>query len=226
MSAGRITDQNLFLVGDIFLTILRSGRTLSIGVLRSTSASLNGISRASINIAVMKALRSTAKITGQLLTVIPTDASPDASQYFLWDGGYVTARSIIQGTPDSTERIVIVSVPGALVEPVNPEATFIRFQDNINSDAFTQVNGGQNTWKVPRDALQAACDLLWAKAVEIKVSLKSIASVLPSNIKCFPYQLSDGTIAVSSVEANSLLTASEGERVATCPLCEAKRSSA
>jgi hypothetical protein len=192
MSAGRITDQNLFLVGDIFLTILRSGRTLSVGVLRSTSASLNGISRASINISVMKASRSTAKVTGQLLTVIPTKASPDGSQFFLWDGGYVTARSIIQGTSDSTERIVIVSVPGALVEPVNLEATFIHFQDDVNSDAFTQVTGGQNTWKVPRDAMQAACDLLWAKAVEIKVALKLIASVTPSDAKSFPYQFSDG----------------------------------
>ncbi|KAG1842416.1 hypothetical protein F4604DRAFT_1938847 [Suillus subluteus] len=222
MSAGRITDQNLFLVGDIFLTILRSGRTLSIGVLRSTSATLNSISHASINTTIMKALRSTAKITGQLLTLIPTDASPDASQYFLWDGGYVTARSIIQGSPDSMERIVIVSVPGALIEPVNPEATFIRFQDNVNSDAFTQVSGGQNTWKVPRDAMQAACDLLWAKAVELKLTLKSIASVTPSNVKSFPYQLSNGTVAVSSVEASGLLAASEGEHVTVCPLCEAK----
>ncbi|KAG1802183.1 uncharacterized protein HD556DRAFT_1304350 [Suillus plorans] len=170
-----------------FLTILHSGCTLSIGVLRSTSASLNGISRASINITVMKALPSTAKITGQLLTLIPTNALPDASHYFLWDGGH-------------------------------PETMFIHFQDNVNSDAFTQVNGGQNTWKVPRDAMQAAYDLLWAKAVKMKVTLKSIASVTFSNIKSLPYQLFDGSVAVFSVEANSLLAAYEGEHVATCLL--------
>ncbi|KIK37978.1 hypothetical protein CY34DRAFT_25811 [Suillus luteus UH-Slu-Lm8-n1] len=40
MSAGCITDQNSFLVGDIFLTILRSGHTLSIGILHSTLISV------------------------------------------------------------------------------------------------------------------------------------------------------------------------------------------
>jgi hypothetical protein len=67
MSAGRITDHNLFLIGDIFLTILCSNCTLSIGVLWSTAVTLNGVSCASINITVMKALHTTAKITRQLL---------------------------------------------------------------------------------------------------------------------------------------------------------------
>jgi hypothetical protein len=192
ISAGRITDQNLFLVGDIFLTILRSDRTLSIGVLLSTTANLNGIARASINVGVMKATRTTSKITGQLLTLVPTHTSPDVCQSFLWDGGYVTARSVIQGTSESTDRVVVVTVPGSLVEPVNPEPTFIRLRDDVNSDEFTQVNGGQSTWQFSQDVLQAACDILWAKASELKIPLKSIASVTPSEPKAFPYCLSDG----------------------------------
>jgi len=164
MSVGQITDHNLFLVGDIFLTILHSSHTLSIGVLHSTAVTLNGVSRTSINITVMKALHTTAKITGQLLTIIPThSASPDILQHCLWDGGYVTTWSVIPGTSNSTECVVIVTVPGTLIEPVNPEMTFICLHDNINMDAFSQVNGGQSTWQVPRDVLQAACDLLWAK---------------------------------------------------------------
>ncbi|KAG1789479.1 hypothetical protein EV424DRAFT_1550168 [Suillus variegatus] len=224
MSTGRITDHNLFLVGDIFLTVLRSGRTLSIGVLRSTTATLNGVSCASINIAVMKMPRSTAKITRQLLTVIPTHPSPDVPQSFLWDGGYMKARSIIQGTNESTAWIVVVTVPGALVEPVNPEPTLIRLRDDVNNDKFCQVNGGQSTWQISREALQAACDLLWAKAVEIKVTLKTIAAVTPSDVKRFPYQLSDGTPAILSVEASNQLCASEGETILICPLCETKVS--
>ncbi|KAG2122195.1 hypothetical protein BD769DRAFT_1389819 [Suillus cothurnatus] len=43
MSVGQITDHNLFLVGDIFLTILRSSHTLSIGVLCSTAVTLNAL---------------------------------------------------------------------------------------------------------------------------------------------------------------------------------------
>ncbi|KAG1817912.1 hypothetical protein EV424DRAFT_1347798 [Suillus variegatus] len=228
MSAGRITDHNLFLVGDIFLTVLRSGCTLSIGVLRSTTATLNGVSCASINIAVMKAtlldinpyLR---KLTSVLnLPSVTAIIAPQGS--FLWDGGYVTARSIIQGTNESTARIVVVTIPGALVEPVNPEPTFIRLRDNVNSDKFCQVNGGQSTWQISREALQAAYDLLWAKAVEIKVTLKTIAAVTPSDVKRFPYQLSDGTPAILSVEASNQLCASEGETISICPLCEMKVS--
>jgi hypothetical protein len=76
MSAGHITDQNLFLVGDIFLTILCSAQTVSIALLRSTSLTLNDISRSSINTAVLKASRTTAKVTGQLLTLASTCPSP------------------------------------------------------------------------------------------------------------------------------------------------------
>ncbi|KAG1858796.1 hypothetical protein DFJ58DRAFT_840379 [Suillus subalutaceus] len=190
MSVGRITDCNLFLVGDIFLTILHSSRTLSIRVLRSTAVTLN-------------ALRTTAKITGQLLTIIPTHStSSDVAQYCLWDGGYVTACSLIPGTSNSTEHVVIITVPGTLIEPVNPETTFICLCDDINTDAFSQVSGGQSTWQVSRDALQAACDILWAKAVELKVPVKSIASVTPVDIKLFPYQFPDGTPAVIYIEAS------------------------
>lgn len=136
ISAGCITDKNLFLVGDIFLTILRS-----------TTASLTGVAHVSINVGVMKVTRSTSKITGQLLTLVPTCPSPDVSQLFLWDRGYVTAHSVIQGTSESTEHVIVVTVPGALVEPINPEAPFIRLCDDIDSDKFTQVHGGQSTWK-------------------------------------------------------------------------------
>ncbi|KAG1837377.1 hypothetical protein DFJ58DRAFT_734422 [Suillus subalutaceus] len=220
MSAGRITEQNLFLVGDIFLTILRSAQTLSIGVLRSTTASLDGISRSSINTGVMKAPRTTAKITGQLLSIVSTRPSPDVLQVFLWDGGYVTAHSLIQGSAQSTDRVVVVTVPGSLVEPVNPDPTFIRLRNDINVDEFLQVNGGQSTWQISRDALQVACDLLWAKAVEMNVPLKSIAVVTPSDETRFPYRRSDGTPAVISMEASNLLGASAGDRISVCPLCE------
>jgi hypothetical protein len=127
------------------------------------AVTLNSVSCASINITVMKALCTTAKITGQLLTIILThSASPD-TQYCLWDGGYVTAHSVIPGTSSLTEHVVIMTVPGTLIEPVNPEATFICLCNDINTDAFSQVSGGQSTWQVSCDTLQAACDLLWAK---------------------------------------------------------------
>lgn len=103
------------------------------------------------------------------------------------------AGSIIPGTSDSTERVVIVSVPSFLVEPINPEPTFIRLQDDVNSDDFLEIKGGQSTWQVLHAALLATCELLWMKVVKAKVPLKSIACVSPSDDKSFPYQLPDGT---------------------------------
>jgi hypothetical protein len=160
ISAGRITDQNLFLVGDIFVTILRTGQTLSIGLLHSTSASLNGVSRVSVNITVMKVLWTTAKITGQLLSVIVNQPTADSPPVFLWDGGYVTSCSVIQGSSQSTEWVIVVTVPGSLIEPINPDPTFIRLRNDVNTDTFTQVNSSQSTWEILWDVLQGACDLL------------------------------------------------------------------
>ncbi|KAG2355805.1 hypothetical protein BDR07DRAFT_1492726 [Suillus spraguei] len=94
----------------------------------------------------------------------------------------------------------------------------------MNSDEFCQVNGGQSTWQISCEALQAACDLLWAKAVEIKVTEKTITAVTPSDVKEFPYQLSDDTPAILSVEASNQLCASEGKTISICPLCETKVS--
>jgi hypothetical protein len=163
VSAGHITDHNLFLVGDIFLAVLHSGCTLSIGVLHSIAVSLNNILCASINVTIMKALQHKAKITSQLLSLMATNPSPDGDPLsFLWDGGYVKAHSLIQDTLDHTKRVIMVTVPGSLVEPVNPKATFIRLRDNINTDKFTQVNSGQSTWKISQDIMQAACEFLWA----------------------------------------------------------------
>ncbi|KAG1784492.1 uncharacterized protein HD556DRAFT_1451725 [Suillus plorans] len=224
MRAGRITDQNSFLVGNLFVTILCMARILSIAILRSTGLFLNDVSRASINITTMKASPTTAKISGQLLTVVPTRPStnPQVPTSFLWDGGYVKTQSPIPGTSGSTEHVIIVNVPGFLMEPINPEPTFIRLGHDVNSDHFLEINGGQTTWQVPHDALVAACELLWAKALEAKLPLKSIACVNPSDANSFPYQLSDGTSAVISVKASNLLAASEGKRITICPLCEAK----
>ncbi|KAG2044115.1 hypothetical protein BDR03DRAFT_977769 [Suillus americanus] len=225
MLVGCITDGNLFLVGNIFLMLIHSGRTISLGILHSTSLILNNISRSSINVTIMKAARTTVKITGQLLTIIATNHSSDSLPtllQFLWNRGYVKSHSVIQGTSDFTECAVVVSIPSLLVEPINPELTFIRLRNDINSDDFVEIKGGQSMWQVSQGALEAACGLLWEKSLETSVPLKSMVSVTPSDTKTFPYQLADGTLAIPCVEGTNLLIASDGERITTCCLCAAK----
>lgn len=140
----------------------------------------------------MKVLRTTAKIRGQLLSVIANQPTADSPPVFLWDGEYVTSGSVIQGSSQSMERVIVVTVPGSLVEPINPDPTFIQLHNDVNTDTFSQVNGGQSTWEILWDVLQEAYDLLWAKAVDIQVPLKLIATVTPSLETNFLYQHSDG----------------------------------
>jgi hypothetical protein len=220
MLAGRITNKNLFLVGDIFLTIVRSGLTVSIAILRSTLLLLNNVSHVSIKTGIMQASWTTTKITGQLLTLVPSCPPPNSPQQFLWNGGYVKACSVLQGTSRSvtTDRVIILTVPGSLVEPINPEPTFLHLHDDINTNDFVEINGGQSTWQVSQCTLQAACELLWAKAVEIKVPLKGITSVTPLDVKTFPYQRPDGMFCVFSV-----LTSTDIFRYSCYHFCQGKQ---
>jgi len=127
MCAGRITDQNSFLAGDLLVTILHTACILSIAILHLIGLFLNNVSHASINITTMKASCTTAKISRQLLTIVPTCplTDPQVPTLFLWDGGYVKTQSPIPGTSGSTECVIIVNVSGFLIEPINPEPTFI-----------------------------------------------------------------------------------------------------
>jgi hypothetical protein len=94
---------------------------------------------------------------------------------------------------------------------------------------------------ISQDIMQAACELLWAKANELKVNLKSIAVITPSDLNMFPYQLPDGiltacsshfvsnhslilsgTPAVICVESGSQIMTSEGEHTMMRPLCNVR----
>ncbi|KAG2106085.1 hypothetical protein BD769DRAFT_1675967 [Suillus cothurnatus] len=161
---GHITDGNLFLVGDIFLTILQSGHTVSIGILRSMVLTLSNMSHASINAGVMKASRMTVKVTGQLLTIIPTNCpTSESKQLFLWNGGYVKVCSAAQGTSGlvTTDHVIILTVPGSLIKPINSEPTFLCLHDDINTNDLVEINGGQSTWWWrSKSLLRALCQSL------------------------------------------------------------------
>lgn len=97
MSVGCIMDGNLFLIGDIFLTLIRSNQTVSVSVVYSMLLTVNNISFSSVNITVIKAALMSVKVSGQLLTIIHTNPSESvyslpASPQFLWDGRYVKSH--------------------------------------------------------------------------------------------------------------------------------------
>ncbi|KAG2123526.1 hypothetical protein BD769DRAFT_1389149 [Suillus cothurnatus] len=104
------------------------------------------------------------KLIGQISTLVLTH-QPLAEQHSrLWSGKYVKTSSKIMGILKTTEKIVEITVPGLLVQLVNPDTTCFCFCDDVDSDDFCTLNNIGNTWVVGESALTLACDTLWSKA--------------------------------------------------------------
>jgi hypothetical protein len=185
-----ITGGNTFIIGDIFLTIICCNATLTIALVRSTLIEHHGITR--YDILVTNIGTPEVKLTGQILTLIPT-FQPAEQRSWLWTGEYIKMKSDIQGINQSTDKIVEITVPGILVELVNPEMTCVRMRSDINSDKFFASNNLRNTWIIEEAALSLACNTLWRKACKNNITLKSIIHLAtPSDPSTFPYSLADG----------------------------------
>ncbi|KAG1763515.1 hypothetical protein EV702DRAFT_1220308 [Suillus placidus] len=200
-----ITGGSTFIIGDIFLTIVCSNATLTIALVRSTLIEHHGITRHDILVANIGTPE--VKLTGQILTLIPT-FQPAEQCSWLWTGEYVKMKSDIQGINQSTDKIVEITVPGILVELANPETTCVRMHSNINSDNFFALNNLGNTWIIEEAALSFACNTLWRKACENNIILKSIIHLAtPSDPSTFLYSLADGSTGVVCAEASKQLAA-------------------
>ncbi|KAG0692593.1 hypothetical protein DFH29DRAFT_882269 [Suillus ampliporus] len=202
-----ITGGNSFIIGDVFLTIIRSNATLTLTLVRSTLIEHNGITRH--DILIPNVCTPNVKLTGQILALVPT-RKPAVEHSWLWTGDYVKTNSEIQGINQMMEKIIEITVPGVLVELVNPDTTCVRLHDDINSDDFIALNNIGNTWVVEESALTLACDVLWTKACEHSISVKSILHVPTlSNPSVFPYALPDGSAGIVCMEASEQLAAAE-----------------
>ncbi|KAG2338518.1 hypothetical protein BDR05DRAFT_951816, partial [Suillus weaverae] len=217
------TGGNTFIIGDIFLTIVCSNATLTIALVRSTLIEHHGITRHDILVANIGTPE--VKLTGQILTLIPT-FQPAEQRSWLWTGEYVKMKSDIQGINQSTDKIVEIMVPGILVELANPETTCVRMRSNINSDNFFALNNLGNTWIIEEAALSFACNTLWRKACENNIILKSIIHLAtPSDPSTFLYSLADGSTGVVCAEASEQLAATNAGPLLECPLCSGKTDS-
>ncbi|KAG1863130.1 hypothetical protein F4604DRAFT_2030060 [Suillus subluteus] len=218
-----ITGGDTFIIGDVFLTIIRINLTVTIALVRSTSIEHHSITRHDILASNIRT--PDVKLTGQILTLIPTH-QPAEQRSWLWTGDYVKTRSEIQGIKQTTEKVVEITVPGLLVELVNPETTCVRMRDDINSDKFFALNNLGNTWIIEELALSLACDTLWRNACEHSISIKNILHIpTPSDPSMFPYALPDGSAGIVCIEASQQLAAAELGPLDDCPLCGVKTDS-
>jgi hypothetical protein len=213
-----ILGANTFIVGDPFFTILRTDQTLSLAIVRSTAIHEDGISRGSILALTIRNPTAKVKLSGQVLsmTMIPTlddrlpqsesaleqprppphenSRSPDwiseeqSPWSWIWNGRFLKVDSAIAGTKQTTEKVVIVSIPGILTELVNHRP--VDAVPRLGERAY-EINSEGRSWELDDGPMGAVCELLWDVVVEQKIPLTSIASVKKSSE--FPYAFDKGS---------------------------------
>ncbi|KAG1821706.1 uncharacterized protein BJ212DRAFT_1477557 [Suillus subaureus] len=212
-----ITGGNTFIVGDVFLTIIHCNSTLTIPLVCSTLIKHHATTRHKI--AIPDLCTPNVKLVGQILTLVPTCQPLPEQHSWFWSGNYVKTSSEIMGISKTTEKIVEITVPGLLVQLINPDTTCVCFHDDVNSDDFCALNNIGNTWAVGESALTLTCDTLWSKACEHDIALKAILQVpSPCAPSDFSYLLPNGSLAIICSKAMERLAASEAGPLTDCPL--------
>lgn len=189
-----------FIVGNLFLTLIRTPNVVSLALVRSTNISDNGTSRTSIKSETLLSQKSNIKLSGEIMVLLPssfdaseTPASPPMSPSltWVWNGAYLKTWSPIPGTELKTEQVVTVTVYGHLTECINPR--IVTASQYLSEDQACEVNSRGLSWAVDDDALQAAIELLWKNFVDSKVPISSLA-ILNHQCSGFPHQKLDGKL--------------------------------
>jgi hypothetical protein len=211
-----ILGTNTFIVGDPFFTLLRTDKTLSLAVVRSTAIHEDGISRGSILATTIRNPMAQVKLSGQVLslTMVPTlndqlpasesalarpqaPAHPEVHAYdaedkspwsWIWNGRYLKVDSTIAGTKQTTKKVVIVSVPGVLTQLVNYRP--VDAVPRLGECAY-EINSEGRSWELDDGPMGAVCELLWDVVVEQKLPLTGLPSV--KKAAEFPYAFDNGS---------------------------------
>ncbi|KAK7035183.1 hypothetical protein R3P38DRAFT_3312227 [Favolaschia claudopus] len=236
---------NTFIVGDPFFILLRTDQTLSLAVVRSTAIHEDGVSRGSILAPTIRNPQAKVKLSGQILslTMVPTldDNLPESDSAlvqprsafalnspppgptceekspwsWIWNGRFMKVDSAIAGTKQTTEKVVIISVPGALTELVNHRP--VDAVSRLGQRAY-EINSEGRSWELDDGPMGAVCELLWDVVVKEKIALTSIASVKKS--ADFPYAFDNGNPALVCRDGTQQLVQQHDSKVQrVCHLC-------
>ncbi|KAF7372252.1 hypothetical protein MVEN_00084700 [Mycena venus] len=233
-----ILGANTFIVGDPFFTLLRTDQTLSLAVVRSTAIHEDGISRGSILVPTIRNPGAKVKLSGQVLglTMIPTlnDNLPqsDSAQArprppshedlrspdwiseerspcsWIFNGRFLKVDSVISGTNQTTEKVVIVSIPGVLTELVNHRP--VDAVPRLGERAY-EINSEGRSWELDDGPMGAVCELLWDVVIKEKIALTSIASV--KKTADFPYAFDNGKPALICQDGTQQLIQQHNNKV-------------
>ncbi|KAJ7154444.1 hypothetical protein C8R43DRAFT_885149 [Mycena crocata] len=194
---GSITGSS-FINGDLFITLIRSTAHVSLAVVRCTEIFVDGKRMPDVNINSIKNIKANIKLTGQILRLkaVPSrpedfpaesgDGIDDPALTWLWTGLYLMGKSIMKGTKIATDAPHLISVPGHLVEPINPTA--ISAHDRLSVEEVHQINSTGTTWAMNDVLLHTLIAQLWKRVEDSQMGLREVPS-LKEIFSGFPYSL-------------------------------------
>ncbi|KAH9944798.1 hypothetical protein B0H21DRAFT_892357 [Amylocystis lapponica] len=147
------------------------------------------------------------------------DLGPSESASWIWSGGYVKTDTSMRGTTESTEKPVVVTVPGYLTQYVNPNIFDVDTNaGNGRNPRLSEVNSAGKTWLLDAAAASTACESLWRTILDTKTPLTALISVKASD--AFPYRATDGSYGLVCEPGTHQLAVEHGERVKrSCHFC-------
>ncbi|KAJ7679989.1 hypothetical protein B0H14DRAFT_3908259 [Mycena olivaceomarginata] len=225
--AGSMTG-SAFIIGDLFLTLIQHGKKVSLAVCKSTALVHDGSRVTEIGAGTIGNAQANVKLTGQILHLQsvptttddtdtaddPTETSPlEGSLTWLWLGTFLTGTSKMKDTDILTTKPITLTVPGIMVELVNP--TVIDAHGRLPAECVKGINSSGTTWAFHDAAL---------RVLVVKLSLRlndgSNLRALP-NVKqvspAFPYKNSSGEVSLVSDESTALISEKSARGCLYCP---------
>ncbi|KIK97226.1 hypothetical protein PAXRUDRAFT_766452 [Paxillus rubicundulus Ve08.2h10] len=220
LNAGNILHSNSFVVGDLFLALVCTPeKSLTLALTCTTHISDNGVAHGTIKTDTLLNPRAVVKLSGDVQTLLPSSHSSSTSNpLWVWNGGYIKTSSPMPGTNITTSRVMSITVPGYLVELVNPSV--VKASDHLLPCECTEVNSNDSTWALSDDATQTAISLLWDRINNHKVTLTMIATVRVAQAS-FPYHAKDVSKVLVCAAATKRLNITKGKAITSeCPVCK------
>ncbi|KAJ7909926.1 hypothetical protein B0H13DRAFT_1616140 [Mycena leptocephala] len=226
-SSGNMTG-SAFITGDVFLTLVQHGKTVSLAVVKSTAISQDGHLVREITAGTIANAQANVKLTGQIVhleavTTTPDDIAVDdnsgtatlqeGSWTWLWTGTFLTKVSKMKTTGLLTTKPVIVTVPGVMVELVNPPV--VDAHGRLSEEAAKGINSAGTTWALHHPPLGILIVKLSQRLNEGS-NLRSLPKIAASS--GFPYKSASGIVIVALIsEAGTALV--EDKSTQGCLYC-------
>ncbi|KAK7434525.1 hypothetical protein VKT23_020133 [Stygiomarasmius scandens] len=232
-----------FVVGNLFVTLFRTEKMVSLCVARSTTLKEGGVSCSAVACASLKNAKQDITISGEILMLQPAlriylqsdsceddlppnpEDDPSCSKWsWFWNGCYHAVDSAVRGVNGvSTEKPVVITVPSSLTLPVNP-AIFDASNCpllGLDDSTLRQLNSQHLSWAFQHDDLLVLMEDLWDTFSLTGKPVKTLPAI--KSVPGFPYTFTDGSKPIMCQEGVMQLLqepgASSADLVRQCHFC-------